>query len=105
VEVTIVLLPPKLGGISKPTIQVNKVFFFFFFHSRNVAFLMMFVYVSSHIIILIHEILRMWWIETSVAKKKKKVGFKYRTGKGIHPQAPRIINFESFEVSLRQFRI
>ncbi len=29
----------------------------------------------------------------------------YRTGKGIHPQAPRIINFESFEVSLRQFRI
>jgi hypothetical protein len=29
----------------------------------------------------------------------------YHSDKGIHPQAPRIINFESFEVSLRQFRI
>jgi hypothetical protein len=36
---------------------------------------------------------------------KTKTKQHYRSGKGIHPQAPRIINFRSFEVSLRQFRI
>jgi hypothetical protein len=29
-EVTIVILPLKLGGMSKPTIKVNKVFLSFF---------------------------------------------------------------------------
>jgi hypothetical protein len=50
------------------------------------------------------------WIPISGArfvhlKMISREKLNYRSGKGIHPLAPRILNFESFEVSLRQFRI
>jgi hypothetical protein len=69
-------------------------------HLFNTNILHMFKFVNVCWIFFLNKI---FWLKLMQILEMSKN--KYRSGKGIHPQAPRIINFKSFGVSLRQFRI